>query len=91
MRDNMKVVSILVFSVMLAFQPIASAEEGPSDQEVFSMIDTDSNGKVSKEELLQFMTTYVDASITMDDVDAKVKDADKDGDGQLDLIEIKEI
>ena len=91
MSNKIKVASGLAFTAMLLFSPLVSAEDGPSDQEVFNMIDIDSNGKVSKEELFQFMTNYVDASITIDDVDIQVKGADKDGDGQLDFIEIKEI
>jgi Ca2+-binding EF-hand superfamily protein len=84
-------ISTLALSVMLAVSSTSYAEEGPSDQDVFNMIDMDSDGKVSKQELYQFMTSYVDATITIDAVNDKVKGADKDGDGQLNIIEIKEI
>lgn len=91
MDKKIKAVSGVMFGAMLAFSSNVFADDGPSDQEIFDMIDMDSSGKVSKQELHQFMTTYVDATITMDDVDAKVNSADKDGDEQLDIIEIKEI
>lgn len=91
MANKIKYISSLCFGAMLAVSSNLFASDGPNDQEIFDMIDADSSGKVSKQELHHFITTYVDATITMDDVDAKVKGADKDGDDQLDIIEIKEI
>ncbi|AES70460.1 putative EF-hand domain pair protein [Medicago truncatula] len=72
------------------FSLIDKDEDGFIDNEnfvaVFHMCDKDQNGFVSTSELHYFMT-YIGQKVTYEDVEEFVREADFDGDGQINIEE----
>ena len=79
-----------ISKIMAYFSLIDKDEDGFIDNEnfmaVFHMCDKDQNGFVSTSELYYFLT-YIGQKVTYEDVDEFVREADVDGDGQINLEE----
>ncbi|VDI64645.1 Hypothetical predicted protein [Mytilus galloprovincialis] len=59
-------------------------------REAFKVFDNDGNGTISSNDLRQIMTTFGD-KLPDDEIDAMIKEADSNGDGQINYIEVKVI
>ena len=69
-------------------------ETGHTDEEyreAFKVFDVDGNGKITKEELKNVMHKLGEHRLTMADIEAMIREADQDGDGQIDFNEVSVI
>jgi calmodulin len=74
-------------------QAKGGAGDGGEDEELrqaFAVFDKDGNGFISSAELRQVMANLGEA-LSQEEVDAMIKEADNDGDGQVNFEEFKKM
>ncbi|KAL9099572.1 MAG: hypothetical protein Q9163_004952, partial [Psora crenata] len=80
--DRSGTISFEEFSTIMA-QKVAETDSDAELKAAFDVFDKDGNGSISAEELSSLMKS-IGEDLTDEDIEEMVKEADKDGDGNID-------